>query len=76
MAGSDGQNELSRNTNGQVKDCFEGINRAVFSFNEGLDNLLIEPIAKGYRSLPAPLRSGTSNVVSYTHLTLPTKRIV
>ena len=49
MADSDGQNELSKNTNGQVKDCFEGINRAVFSFNKGLDNLLIEPIAKGYR---------------------------
>ncbi len=64
MADSDGQNELSKNTNGQVKDCFEGINRAVFSFNEGLDNLLIEPIAKGYRSLPAPLRSGTSNVLT------------
>ena len=55
MAGSDGQNELSKNTNGQVKDCFEGINRAVFSFNQGLDNLLFEPIAKGYRNLPAPL---------------------
>ena len=64
MAGSDGQNELSKNKNGQVKDCFEGINRAVFSFNKGLDNLLIEPIAKGYRSLPAPVRSGTSNVLT------------
>ncbi len=63
MAGSDGQNELSKNSNGQVKDCFEGINRTVFSFNKGLDNLLIEPIAKGYRSLPAPLRSGTGNVL-------------
>ena len=64
MADSDGQNELSKNTNGQVKDCFEGINPAVFSFNEGLDDLLIEPIAKGYRSLPAPIRSGTSNVLT------------
>ena len=63
MAGSDGQNELSKNTNGQVKDCFEGINRAVFSFNKGLDNLLIEPIAKVYRHLPSPVRSGTSNAL-------------
>ena len=62
-AGSDGQNELSKNTNGQVKDCFEGINRAVFSFNKGLDNLLIEPIAKVYRHLPSPVRSGTSNAL-------------
>ena len=44
LAGSDGKNELSKNTNGQVKDCFEGINRAVFSFNKGLDNLIIEPM--------------------------------
>ena len=64
LAGSDGQNELSKNTNGQVKDCFEGINRAVFSFNKGLDNLLIKPIAKGYRHLPSPVRSGTSNVLT------------
>ena len=63
IAGSDGENELSKNKNGQVKDCFEGINRAVFSFNKGLDNLLIEPIAKGYRQLPSPVRSGTSNVL-------------
>ncbi len=62
-AGSDGQNELSKNNNGQVKDCFEGINRAVFAFNKGLDNLLIKPIAKGYRHLPSPVRSGTSNVL-------------
>ena len=64
MADSDGQNELSKNKNEPSKDCFEGINRAVFSFNKGLDNLLIEPIAKGYRSLPAPVRSGTSNVLT------------
>ena len=64
MAGSDGQNELSKNTNGQVKDCFQGINRAVFSFNEGLDNLLIEPIAEGYRHLPSPIISGGVSVRS------------
>ena len=63
MAGSDGKKELSKNTKGQVKDCFEGVNRAVFSFNKGLDNLLIKPIAKGYRQLPSPVRSGTSNVL-------------
>ena len=36
MAGSDGKKELSKNNNGQVKDCFEGINRAVFSFNKDI----------------------------------------
>ena len=63
MAGSDGENSLGKNKSEQTKDCFEGINRAVFSFNKGLDNLLIKPIAKGYRHLPSPVRSGTSNVL-------------
>ena len=26
-AGSEGQEELSKNPNGEVKDCFEGFNR-------------------------------------------------
>ncbi len=63
-AGSDGENALSKNQNGEVKDCFEGINRAFFAFNKGLDNVLIEPLAKGYRYLPSPIRSGTSNFLS------------
>ena len=62
-AGSDGENSLSKKDPSQVKDCFEGVNRAVFSFNKGLDNLLIKPIAKVYRHLPSPVRSGTSNVL-------------
>ena len=63
-AGSDGQDDLSKNQNGEVKDCFESINRGIFAFNQGLDQIVIEPIAKGYRYLPSPIRSGTSNVLS------------
>ena len=63
-ADTDGTNEMSKNKNGEVKDCFEKINRAVFGFNQALDQIIIEPIAKGYRYLPAPIRSGTSNVLS------------
>ena len=48
----------------EVKDCFEGINRATFAFNQGLDKAIFEPIAKGYRKLPSPIRTGTGNVVS------------
>ena len=48
----------------EVKDCFEGLNRATFAFNQGLDKAIIEPIAKGYRKLPMPIRTGTSNVLS------------
>ena len=63
-AGTDGQNELSKNSNGEVKDCFEQINRGIFAFNQALDQLIVEPIAKGYRYLPSPIRSGTSNFIS------------
>ena len=45
-------------------ECFEGASRAIFKFNMGLDNLIIEPIAKGYNKLPEPIKSGTSNFTS------------
>ena len=44
-----------------VKDCFEGLNRATFAFNQGLDKAIFKPISKGYRKLPMPIRTGTSN---------------
>ena len=50
--------------NKEVKDCFEGLNRATFAFNQGLDKAIFEPIAKGYRKLPSPIKTGTGNVVS------------
>ena len=62
-AGTDGENSLSKKNPGQVKDCFENINRATFAFNKGLDNVLFEPIAKAYRILPSPVRTGTSNML-------------
>ena len=63
FAGADGENSLSKKT-GEVKDCFENINRATFAFNQGLDNMLFEPLAKGYRKLPKPIKKGTGNVLS------------
>ena len=48
----------------EVKDCFEGLNRATFAFNQGLDKAILKPIANGYRKLPMPIRTGTSNVLS------------
>ena len=48
----------------EVKDCFEGLNRATFAFNQTLDKVVFEPIAKGYRKLPVPIKTGTSNVIS------------
>ena len=47
-----------------VKDCFEKINRATFAFNMALDKVLFRPVAAGYRKLPSPVRSGTSNALN------------
>ena len=44
-------------------ECFEGVSRATLKFNMGLDKALFKPIAKGYRALPVPIRSGTSNAI-------------
>ena len=47
-----------------TEECFENTSRAVFKFNLALDDILIEPIAKGYNKLPDPLKKGTSNFTS------------
>ena len=62
-AGTDGSKTLSKKSK-PVKDCFEGLNRATFSLNQGLDKVIFKPVAKGYRSLPSPVRTGTSNVLT------------
>ena len=61
-AGTDGENNLSKNSK-PVKDCFESVNRATFALNQSLDKVLFKPIAKTYRVLPSPVRTGTSNVI-------------
>ncbi len=63
IAGTDGENSLSKKPPSQVKDCFEGLNRATFSLNQGLDKAIFKPVAKGYRKLPSSVRTGTSNVL-------------
>ena len=66
-AGSDGTVEISSKNaekNNDVKDCFETVNRGIFAFNQGLDKIFFKPAAKGYRYLPKPIRSGTSNALS------------
>ena len=35
----------------------------MFKFNHALDGAIFEPVAKGYRALPVPIRKGTGNVV-------------
>ena len=48
----------------EVKDCFEKLNRATFAFNMALDKVLFRPVAAGYRKLPSPVRTGTSNALN------------
>jgi len=62
FAGSDGEIKLSKKAK-PTKDCFEKVNRASFALNQGLDKVIFKPVAKGYRTLPSPIRTGTSNVV-------------
>ena len=62
-ADTDGENNLSNKKSKETKDCFESLNRATFALNQSLDNAIFEPVAKGYRSLPSPVRNGASNVL-------------
>jgi phospholipid-binding lipoprotein MlaA len=61
-ADTDGENSLSKKPR-TTKDCFEGLNRATFSLNQGLDRVIFKPVAKGYRKLPTSVRTGTSNAL-------------
>ena len=53
----------SKKSPGKVRDCFESLNRATFSLNQGLDKIIFKPVAKSYRSLPSSVRAGTSNAL-------------
>ena len=64
-AGTDGDNTLSsKNQPEKVNDCFEKVNRGIFAFNQALDKTIFEPVAKGYRYIPSPIRNGTSNALT------------
>jgi len=55
---------------GVLQDPFETVNRGIFSFNEVVDNVVLEPVARAYRFLvPEYGRQRVSNVLS--NLTMP-----
>ena len=62
-AGSTGSEDLKKSTSSTANECFEGVSRAMFSFNQAVDGIIFEPIAKGYRILPLVLRNGSSNML-------------
>ena len=47
-----------------TEECFERTSRAIFKFNMAVDDVVLEPLAKGYNKLPSPIKSGTSNFTS------------
>ena len=61
FAASDGELLLKKNEPSEIKDCFEGLNRASFAFNQALDGVIFKPVASVYKKIPSPVRSGVSN---------------
>jgi phospholipid-binding lipoprotein MlaA len=55
---------LSISTAKATEECFEKTSRAIFKFNMAFDDVILEPIAKGYNKLPEPVKIGTSNFTS------------
>lgn len=46
----------------EISDPFEGANRAIFKFNDVVDDAFIHPVTKGYRAaVPTPARTGVRN---------------
>jgi len=54
----------------EIYDPLEGINRAIFSFNNVADKVILEPVAKGYKKLPSPIQSGLGNFINNLKLPL------
>jgi len=60
-ASSDGELLLKKNDPAEVKECWEGFNRASFALNQGLDKVIFQPVASVYRTLPITIKNGVSN---------------
>jgi phospholipid-binding lipoprotein MlaA len=41
----------------------EPINRGIFAFNQGLDHVILRPVARGYSHAPVPVKHGVRNFV-------------
>jgi len=60
-AASDGELLLKKNYPTEIKECWEGFNRASFALNQSLDKIIFKPVSSVYRVLPTPVKSGVSN---------------
>ncbi|MFE1573534.1 MlaA family lipoprotein [Comamonas odontotermitis] len=69
MAGALGASALmagcATGPNADPRDPLEPYNRAVFKFNDALDNAVLEPVATGYKDItPKPVRTAVTNFFS------------
>jgi phospholipid-binding lipoprotein MlaA len=49
-------------TSGNPKDPIEGFNRAMYGIHDGIDTVLLRPVATGYDAiLPDPVQTGVTN---------------
>tara|TARA_B100000586_G_scaffold177840_1_gene130163 strand:- start:331 stop:1116 length:786 start_codon:yes stop_codon:yes gene_type:complete len=46
-----------------TNECFEKFSRGTLKFNQALDKVIFKPVAKGYRALPVPIRTSSSNFI-------------
>ncbi len=52
-------------TTGDPRDPLESVNRGIYYFNDGVDTMLVKPLAEVYRGvIPQMVRTGVSNVFS------------
>ena len=62
ISGSTEEELKKTNSQNTASECFEGFSRTMFKLNHSLDKAIFEPVAKGYRALPVPIRKATGNV--------------
>ena len=55
---------LTANTVKSAEECFEKTSRVIFDFNMALDDIVLEPLSKGYNKLPVPVKKGATNFTS------------
>jgi phospholipid-binding lipoprotein MlaA len=55
---------LATTTVKSTEECFEKTSRVIFNFNMALDDIVLEPLSKGYNKLPTPVKKGASNFTS------------
>jgi phospholipid-binding lipoprotein MlaA len=60
-----GLSACATSPNANKADPYEGFNRVVYGFNDGLDKFLIKPIAQGYQFvMPSVVETGVGNFFS------------